>query len=305
MTQTLNRCLGCGASIAPAASRCKHCGTVVEPISPIVRGDATLVEPAPKPRDLMPTAGKPTTELDSDASSQPLRYRPLNRPPMALLVALDDGSSQVGEVWRIRSGRHIIGRVRGDTVIGHDGDMSAEHAQITRQWRDGAYRWQLADLDSTNGTFLRVGRARLRDGKELVLGGRRYALRTPPAAAEDATAGAPDAGTRHRHHAPNATVHEHLLPRLVELTPQGDGPQFPLPQDSVYVGSDPQQCQVVIRGDRTLDAKHCRVFRDPEGRWFVEDTNSLNGVWVRIRCATLSQRCEFQLGEQRFSFKVV
>ncbi len=62
--------------------------------------------------------------------------------------------------------------------------------------------------------------------------------------------------------------------------------------------------QPVVGDDPFLNGRHARIFRDRRGRWTVEDVNSLNGVWVRIQRAALERSSEFQLGEQRFLFKL-
>ena len=52
--------------------------------------------------------------------------------------------------------------------------VSAEHAAITRELRNGEYVWHLIDLGSTNGTFLRVHKGAMTDRCQLLLGSRRY-----------------------------------------------------------------------------------------------------------------------------------
>ena len=44
-------------------------------------------------------------------------YRSVNRPAMAVLTVLDDGSRTDGEPWRIRTDRFVIGRTHGNCVI--------------------------------------------------------------------------------------------------------------------------------------------------------------------------------------------
>src|SRR5262249_24579521 len=96
-----------------------------------------------------PAAPSPGTDQDT----QP--FRPTMRPSMALLTVLDDGDD-TGEALRIRGGSFVLGRVEGDFVIPHDGGMSGRHAQISRRFENGEYRWFLKDLQSTNGTFVRA-----------------------------------------------------------------------------------------------------------------------------------------------------
>ena len=236
----------------------------------------------------------------------PLPHSPSKRSPVAQLLILDDGRSHQGECCWIRSDRYVIGRTQGDLRIPHDRDMSAEHAEIVCRWQDGGYRWYLLDLQSTNGTFLRSSKSILRHGKEFVLGSRRFVFYAPQATAFDAEAGQVGAGlssTRRFHKYP-ATGSRDLAPRLIEMTATGEGNAMLLVADVTSVGSDPQRCNVVVTGDPFLNPLHARVYRHKKGHWIIEDTGSLNGVWIRIEHASLDRVSEFQLGEQRFLFRL-
>ena len=97
------------------------------------------------------------------------RFQPVQRPGIATLVVLDDGEEE-GEILRIRRESFIIGRVQGDLVIPHDGNISGKHAEIVRRFEAGQWHWYLRDLQSTNGTFVRVAGGILRDGQEVMIG---------------------------------------------------------------------------------------------------------------------------------------
>src|SRR5262245_36580287 len=86
-------------------------------------------------------------EVAPDIGTWP--YRPANRPAMAMLCIVDDGSND-GEWVRIRKERTTIGRLDADIVIAHDSMMSGRHAEITRRVEKGRSRWRLTDLQSTN-----------------------------------------------------------------------------------------------------------------------------------------------------------
>src|SRR5262249_62385494 len=101
------------------------------------------------PSRLPASANKPAGD-DTQA------YRPMRRPPMALLCILDDGKED-GEWLRLRADRIIIGRSEGDIIIPHDPMISGRHAELARRPDQGRYRWHLTDLQSTNGTYLRSG----------------------------------------------------------------------------------------------------------------------------------------------------
>src|SRR5262249_32438237 len=125
-----------------------------------------------------PAAATPASPVAPEAAAEPAPpetppFRPSQRPAMALLIVLDDGRDD-GETIRIRTDRFVIGRTDGDLRIGHDGLMSARHAELSRTASDGGSQWVLTDLGSTNGTFVRVGNALLKSGYEFILGRSRY-----------------------------------------------------------------------------------------------------------------------------------
>ena len=63
-----------------------------------------------------------------------MAYRPVLRPPMAMLCLLDDGRED-GEWIRLRKDVTTIGRTEGDIVVPHDTAMSGRHAAIQRETR--------------------------------------------------------------------------------------------------------------------------------------------------------------------------
>jgi len=217
-------------------------------------------------------------------------FRPTRRPPMALLTVLDDGDDR-GEVVRVRDTPFVIGRAMGDLVIPHDDQISSRHLEITRQPGKGGWRWALNDLDSTNGTFVRVSNIALKPGQELLLAGRRYRF--------DLDAGVAPVGD---HTLPWQATVANFAASLVEMLPEGDGQSYPLAPPEQTVGRDPARCAVAI-DDPFLDPVHARFFRDGRGLWQLASSGSLNGCWMRVGRVTVGSACHFQLGEQRFMLK--
>ena len=229
----------------------------------------------------------------------PVLERPLRRPPMAVLCALDDGRIDDGETWRIREDRHVIGRSAGQTRIPHDQEISARHAAIVRQNLGNGYRWLLRDLRSTNGTFLRVERSVLRQESELWIGSRRYRflLGGPFGAAE----GHPEESLRQtrpfaRHSVAGGLP---LKPRLVEVRGEATGREGTIVGEEFWIGSSPR-CTMVIDDDPFVSRRHACIRHDARGRWIIETANALNGIWIRIQRTVLDCESEFRLGEQRF-----
>jgi pSer/pThr/pTyr-binding forkhead associated (FHA) protein len=236
-------------------------------------------------------------------AQETVTFRPVRRPPLALLGILDDGRED-GEWVRLRGDRLVIGRNEGDVVIPHDGMMSARHAELKREMTSSGAHWVLTDLQSTNGTFVRVNRTVLKHGQELILGGSRYRFDFP-AAVQSAPAPAPSEQppTTQGWQAVSATD---LLPSLVEVLPGGGaGQRFFLNQQDHYLGRSAAYASVVVERDLLLSPRHARIRRDSRNRWLLENAGSRNGIWLRISHLTLDASCQFQLGEQRFLFKLL
>jgi len=69
----------------------------------------------------------------------------------AIIQVISEGG-QVGETYVVQKGGTSIGRVEGEATFPHDGYLSSRHAQIVA--RGG--RYYLVDLNSRNGTFIRI-----------------------------------------------------------------------------------------------------------------------------------------------------
>lgn len=258
-------------------------------------------------------AGSPApTALDKDkrAVSRPDRavaFRPTIRPRTPMLCIVDDGERDNGEWIRLRQPRTVIGREEGDVRIAQDEGVSSRHAELVRQREGGVDRWYLRDLQSTNGTFVRVQRCRLRDGREFQLGTGRFAFHEPPmdprtAGDETEELGIAIKATR-RLSSLNPASLDQVLPALLDLSNPKLQRAHPIHSLQAVVGRDPD-CEIRIPHDPYLDRKHARIFRDSRARWIIENLDSVNGVWVRVDEIRLDSPMSFQLGEQRFLFRV-
>ncbi len=82
-------------------------------------------------------------------------------------VALIIGQDQDGSAFPLFGDAVILGRERGDILFPEDGYVSGTHARLS--YRGG--RFYLADMNSSNGTFLRIRGERLvRSGTFLLMG---------------------------------------------------------------------------------------------------------------------------------------
>jgi len=227
--------------------------------------------------------------------------RPLIRPPVATLCILDDGKSD-GEWVRLRADATVIGRTEGDVRIPHDPAISGKHAQVIRQRGPQGYRWALVDMQSTNGTFVRIGSTILRHENEVIVGSVRYRFEAAAAAPAVDPPGAPPQTTQAW--AGSAPIRS-LVPSLVELSPAGPVNRIALTLPEYWIGRDAKTCAIARPDDVLLNAQHARLYRDAKGQWRIENNKSLNGLWLRImEPMPLGKACQFRVGEQRFLFRV-
>jgi pSer/pThr/pTyr-binding forkhead associated (FHA) protein len=278
----------------------------VEDLRAQVRRNQTMKEAIPFPPAQAPgqPAGPgavppPATTLPATADDTE-RFRPMQRPATAVLVVLDDGDDE-GETVRIRRESFTIGRVQGDLVIAHDGNMSGKHAEIVRRFEGGRWQWYLRDLQSTNGTFVRVAGGILKDGQELLIGGTCFRFESShiDESGETQAATGNVAATRKFVGGSIAQFAAQMNPNLIALTPDGGEKRYPLDRPELWVGRDKAACSIVL-DDPLVSPKHARLYRDPKGKWTIQNNRSLNGLWMRITEVSLEKGGQFQCGEQRF-----
>lgn len=253
----------------------------------------TRPEPARRPAQRTPTA--------VEALGEAAAFRPAHRPPMALLCLLDDGRED-GEWFRLRRDRTLIGRSEGDVLVPHDGLLSSKHAEVVRILDQGQYRWFLHDLMSTNGTFVRVHSAVMRQGTEIMVGGNRF--RFDSAEPGPSLLALPGDSSPRNKPWDTATPIE-VVSSLVQLLPQGEGQRFFLKGLENTLGSDPRHSTLPVPNDPLLARRHAKIVRDGKGRWRIEDGASVNGTWLRVTRHPLEAACQIQVGEQRLLFKVL
>jgi pSer/pThr/pTyr-binding forkhead associated (FHA) protein len=275
-----------------------------------VRRQATVLESVEEIRDQIRAAAVPKSPgasasalADSQVETQP--FRPAVRPPMGLLCVLDDGED-AGELVRIRTSTFVIGRVEGDLVIPHDSGISGRHAEIIRRVEDGTICWCLRDLQSTNGTFVRVSTVVLHHEQELLIGGRLFRFDAPGRSPEAELRPVAQEGVTRKWETPaRGSKPPTTPPALVELSQGQEGRRFALTEREHWLGRDDGLCGIVVN-EPTVDRRHARVYRDVKTeRWVVVNERSRNGLWARIHEVNLGRGGSFQCGEQRFSFKVL
>jgi ferredoxin len=315
-----------GAMRAPEASGLRSCGLADRPgvrlacqitcdADMVVRAESRLggsgrLDPGPRPADVIchdfPGEGEldPVREVETfrivkwltsptdggGAADEPL-YRPILRSPVPVLTVLDDGSMDVGEEIRIRKSPFVIGRSSGDLTLPNDPTVSKEHAEIRLVETRGIRHWRLNNLDSTNGTFVRVNQASCYVDTILIIGSRRYrlegAFQQPGGAvnrAEDGTLLLP-------------------WPSLVDSSGSPDARKYAIRKPMVKIGGMDGGGDIEL-DDPLVAKQHATLHRDSHGVWQVRAGQTRNGVWANIHSADLTSYCYFQCGEQRFRFMI-
>jgi pSer/pThr/pTyr-binding forkhead associated (FHA) protein len=177
--------------------------------------------------------------------------------------------------------------------------LSSPHAELIREQNEGHFHWCLRDRDSRFGSYVRIRKALVCHNQQVLIGGHRFRF-------DDAPGANPGDGAN----APRASPWEtddplQTWPTLVELTRKGEGERFAITRPEIWVGRNANLCSVALRNDPFVSPRHARFYRNPKGRWKVEDVQSLNGTWLRISEVTIDTACEFQLGEQRFMLRIL
>ena len=258
----------------------------------------TRMESVDEIRAALQSRRKPT-EKEAVEDTDTLDFRPVRRPSMAMLCLLDDGR-QEGEWIRLRRDVTVVGRSEGEIIIPHETEMSGRHLAITRQTDKDRMRWFLTDLDSRNGSFARISKAILRNGQDILLGGKRYRFN----AANVAAIQTPDSGAQGTRAFQSVQASD-LIPSLVEITAHGEGQRLFLKQQENWIGRDSSQCSVVLASDMLVSPRHAKIFKDAKGIWYLENAGSRNGTWLRFQKLPVDTFSQFQIGEQRCLLKVL
>jgi len=226
-------------------------------------------------------------------AEEPL-FRPMLRSTVPVLTVLDDGSLDVGEEIRIRKPSFVIGRSSGDLVLPNDSTISGRHAEIRLVQNRGVAQWTLHNLESINGTFVRVHHASFFADTIVMIGGRRYKL---DATFQQSSESRP--GTLLVDQQPL----EHGWPSLVDAAGRPESMRYHIRKPAIAIGGVFSGCDIEI-DDPLVAKRHATLHRDPNGIWQIVALKTRNGVWTNIHSIPLTSFCYFQCGEQRFRFTI-
>ena len=227
--------------------------------------------------------------------AEPL-IRPVLRPPVPVLTVLDDGSQTKGEEIRLRGASFTIGRSEGDLVLPNDHTLSSVHAEIQRVEHRGQFHWHLKDIDTSNGTFVRVNWANVFDDTVVLLGLRRFRWQVPFAKLRS-----PSEGATRMLDAEGEK--DHLRPRLLESGKAGEGLVFEIRQPTTTIGRLGGSADLQI-DDPHLALLHATILHSPPATPLIESRKTVNGVWVNVKTIKLSEKVFFRCGEQVFFFRL-
>lgn len=299
-------CLGCGASLEEQRAAQPRAAAPAAPAEPVWPTHCpTCSAPVTHGQRFCGTCGSKVDAIAPATSSPQVAYSPeITSPPVAaaappiaaplgnsigqLVMIMPDGSS--GEAVPLVGGDNVIGRSRADApVLSRDPYLSPQHARFIIA--PGAAR--VIDLNSHNGVYFRLReRAELRDGDMLRVG--HEVLRfTALAGAEPAIAAPADGtvvsgsplggawGRLERISAPNEASFTFLLRGTEQILGRERG-------------------DILFRDDGYVSGRHARIFTEG-GRYFVEDLQSSNGTFLRIRGErTITNGDLLLLGQQPF-----
>lgn len=226
-------------------------------------------------------------------SEEPL-FRPMLRSAVPVLTVLDDGSLDVGEEIRIRKPSFVIGRSGGDLVLPNDSTISGRHAEIRLVQNRGVAQWTLHNLESINGTFVRVNHASFFADTIVIIGSRRYRLDATFQQSSDRQPG-------------TLLVDQQMLdqgwPTLVDAAGRPESMRYLIRKPAIGIGGLFSGCDIEI-DDPLVAKRHATLHRDPNGVWQLVALKTRNGVWANIHSIPLTSFCYFQCGEQRFRFAI-
>jgi len=219
-------------------------------------------EPAPAPPSRL---GKGTVVMGVEEAEKPAAAG------MSFELVLVRGDGSLGQHYPVDKPGLILGRDRGEIQLPADKQLAPEHARFT-QLGDALY---VEDISGGPGVFRRLRRPQiLQPGDVVMLGRQKFAFQT--GAAVEA---APEASPKKTQMFGAQTAA--APPQLEQLDDNGQVvKRFPLSDAETTFGRS--SGTHTFPDDRYMSGQHARLFRGPEG-FFLEDQNSTNGSYLRIR----------------------
>lgn len=293
-------CTQCGSALTPGQRFCVSCGFAVASVTvnagsnsvptasaPNVTTDsqaslsdtpeATGVEtPSDNVSDAAPAASAeaPAVVEATPEPSAPAAISPSADTSEVGRLVLINPDRSIGGTFLLQAGANLIGRTTGAELFANDEYISPEHAIITVQNKTAVVK----DLGSVNGVFYRITEIEelqsgdyVRFGKSIFVFESVESFRKLVEGNEDGTSVSGGRPTN-------------LWGRLARVSgPVGFNAAsnaWVLSADETVIGRE--RGDIVLNDDNYVSGTHARIFRH-EGRVFVEDLQSSNGTFKRIR----------------------
>lgn len=274
-------CPECAARVAIGQRFCMSCGAKVPDNSATVSAAAVPVAseaaPAPEPEPVAAATAEPQAAPQS------------NTEIVGELVMINPDGSE-GESVQLHAGPNVIGRSSDAPVLQRDEYLSPEHATVGKV-PDG---FRIDDNNSINGTYYRTsGPVAVAPGDYIRMGQEVFLLQGKNDFPIDQGL-APEQGS-------SAGT---IWGRLARVSGPEDvaSSAFPLYREEHTIGRE--------RGDFTLpddgyvSGLHAKIYRE-NGQIFVEDLNSSNGTFIRIKeTHTVPNGTLILMGKQPFRVKL-
>lgn len=238
---------------------------------------------------------QPAAESSKGGSWEGELFRPVHRPKVPLLVVLDDGRSDRGEVFRLRQSKFVIGRNNVDVNVPHDNLISKQHAELVRSGSHVDAFWQLRDLGSANKTFVRCREIVLDPGVVVLLGSSFFRFRLFDGAVLQ------DGSDDRTMLAMKLPDRDKMCPVLVCQAEGGREREFPLSKKKMTLGRHGFGNDIELE-DSLLAERHAEISQSKDGSWRIKPMPSRNGIWASVNEIRLGRRCCFRCGEQEFLF---
>lgn len=228
----------------------------------------------------LPEMDSSSTDSGSN-SGRAQTFFPSHRPKTPILYMMDD-NQESAEAFRLRGMQTVIGRSRGDILIGNDAHVSERHAEIRRELKGDKFSWLLNDLKSTNGSYVQILKQNLVEGDCLLLGSRYFRFSQVDS----------DSITDLRYALVQYAFASGEERRIYMLDRK----------KANIIGNQQSSSEGKTWDDKFLDHEHARIVCDQNNQWSVEDLGSVNGTWIKFYSLELIDGISFQLGGQRFTF---
>jgi pSer/pThr/pTyr-binding forkhead associated (FHA) protein len=246
-----------------------------------------------------PVPSPPPASEECHTLEESIAFAPRRRPWYPHLIILDDHSSDSGEVVRFRKDAFTLGRVDCDLSFPAEALMSGTHAKVSLQEISPKHwDWVLEDLSSRNGVFVRQTEFPLRPGNEFLIGGTKVIVHGDSQLARNAVEPIPS------YSAYEAEAGQIRNRSELEICPylfSQEATIVPLRAKRIQLGRNGEGA-ISLAVDPFVEPLHALIQKTDSHSWKIVDQKSLNGIWVRVRRAVLSQTTSFILGEQRFRF---